>query len=313
MKINFKDIKAIEKEIKNNYLKIQYQPTFWCNYKCFYCIQGVNSDKRKLTPKEKVYKTAEKIADKLNYYNGNLLLTIVGGEVTIPYDIKEIAEPFLKLNLKNFKLSIITNLSNSLEYYIDLLNYCNKNKIDLRLNASYHYSDFDIFYNKVKKLNTLKNNLVSIKIILTNLPKINNIDPFEAYDKLNKISKVDLVIGRIPNTKNNFFNINSKKLTDRKIEKNKYSIITNKEKIYIENLHNIKEHLNENMPYISFKGFVCEPDSLTIDAEERISYGSCKMRMYETSLDSLADLKPFPKLCQIDGCPLCSINKLERL
>lgn len=313
MKINFNDIKIIKKETSDNYLKIQYQPTFWCNYKCFYCIQGVNNGKRKLTPKEKVYKTAKKIANKLNYYNGKLLLTIIGGEVTIPYDIKKIIEPFLNLKLKDFKLSIVTNLSNNLDYYIDLLNYCNSNQINLRLNASYHYSNFNIFYNKVKKLNALKDELVNIKIILTCLPKINNIDPFEAYDKFKKISKVDLIVGRIPNTKNNFFKVDSKKLANRNIETDEYSIATNKEKIYVKNLHNIKEYLNENIPYVSFKGFNCEPDSLTIEADEKVSYGSCKQRMYETTLDNLTELKPFSKICKIDGCPLCSINKLERL
>lgn len=295
--MNFNIIQKI-----NNEFTIQFQPTFNCNFNCFYCTQKKRV-KEKIN-EDKILETAKKIANKIPESEKKIKLILIGGEVTL-LNIKKILIPFINKHFNSFKLSFDTNFSASLEYFFDLLKFCNNNNIKLRINASYHYSDLNEFYNKLKELNKEKI-IVYTKIILTTKESINNVNPFEAFYKLRKVSPVRMIIGRMLN--NSFYPLTNKqkelfsKLPLEK-EKNNYLVILNNgQKEYYYHLKN----LNDN----NFYGCLCKTE-IVIDYNENVSYGMCSQKRNRTKLDNISFYSS-EEICKQKRCPLCGIITLKQ-
>jgi len=262
-------------------LYIEYQPSLFCNYRCPYCIQqGCNTN---FTNQKKVYMMADLIASKIK---DNLNLGLIGGEVTV-YNVERIIKNFKTLK----KLTIITNLSASIDKLLSLSNYCNENKIILKIVASYQYVDKDIFLDKIKKL---KKNGVKISCsIVVWYENINNIDPFEAfYFFKQKHINVKLIHAR--NLDKTFCDIGEEK-------KQKILKLNKKENIF-------SKYIKKNKKYINNFGKICVP-KITIDSSGNVKYGLCNQE--KTTIFKVKELKMKKIKCTQNKCPGCNIIKLS--
>lgn len=169
-----------------NYFNLTYNVTECCNYHCPYCMQG-NKPKKDTNPIliEKISKEINKIIYKLKQQGKkNIDFHLIGGEVSI-YDIKNLILKNIDLN-NIYRFSMVTNLSRSIEYYKELLNYLKENKVNIRIKASFHPTEVseENFINKIK---SLKDYNIIPSLLLTKNEEINNC-VYNVYNKLKEIN-----------------------------------------------------------------------------------------------------------------------------
>lgn len=187
-------------EIKNltDFINITWYMTGWCNYSCPYCI---NSQMRCPWIDESIIINRAININKLlnnNFPNNKISLKLLGGEVTY-YNLQSILDKISKLN----KVSLITNLSQPIEYFIDLAKYLDKREIKFVLICSKHEQnkDFDTKFitlsKKLRELNTLTGRKFAFFEPQLNVVVDDNFD----WSKLdifvdNKITKINPTIKR---------------------------------------------------------------------------------------------------------------------
>lgn len=115
---------AIDNDIFNNYLYINFICTTVCNYKCSYCFEGCNDGKFRWPNnidllKENLGHMMTVYKEKLN--KTNIRLNIAGGEPTLWPQLGEFAEFFNKEY--NCKLTLATNGSRTLRFWQDYAKY----------------------------------------------------------------------------------------------------------------------------------------------------------------------------------------------
>lgn len=143
--LNNKKILTIE-ALKSKANRIEWYMTDWCNYRCSYC--RTNHEGQKLEKTEYYIEKAEQIKNKLKK-NDKYLMYLKGGEVSF-IDLQQVLKTF---NDYNVRYKITTNLSNTLEYYVNLINH-----FDMKLTASYHsQSKPQEFIEKITYLNYIQN------------------------------------------------------------------------------------------------------------------------------------------------------------
>lgn len=129
------------KSITNNLDEhlIRYIVSYACNFSCPDCYQ---EEKRKLkitTTREHIRKISSKINDLINdLINDNKPITFYpeGGEISLYNVIDDLLEVINTPKLSGLK--IVSNFSTDLKWYNNLINYCKKRKLKLRLLLSYH-------------------------------------------------------------------------------------------------------------------------------------------------------------------------------
>jgi len=168
-----------------NYFNLTYNVTECCNYHCPYCMQG-NKPKKDTNSIliEKISKEINKIICKLKQQGKNIDFHLIGGEVSI-YDIKNLI--LKNIDLSNiYRFSMVTNLSRSVEYYKELLNYLKENKVNIRIKASFHPTEVseENFINKIK---SLKDYNIIPSLLLTKNEEINEC-VYNVYNKLKEIN-----------------------------------------------------------------------------------------------------------------------------
>ena len=156
------DIKEIEntRNDKDTYI-IRWQMTTLCNYYCDFCIQG-NAKMHALESKGESSKIRTKIVENLIQFiekelNGKykiLKIYLIGGEVTILKDFKEILKKLVKIKFKGeVNYHITTNLSADKEDLLEITNmFKGKHHKILWLSASF-YKEFtteEEFMDKIK-------------------------------------------------------------------------------------------------------------------------------------------------------------------
>ena len=169
-----------------NYFNLTYNVTECCNYHCPYCMQG-NKPKKDTNPIliEKISKEINKIICKLKQQGKNIDFHLIGGEVSI-YDIKNLI--LKNIDLSNiYRFSMVTNLSRSVEYYKELLNYLKENNVNIRIKASFHPTEVSAedFVNKIK---SLKDYNIIPSLLITKNEEINNY----VYNIYNKLKEIDI-------------------------------------------------------------------------------------------------------------------------
>lgn len=183
------DIKQIE-NIKNNkdtYV-IRWQITSLCNYHCDFCIQG-NAKTHALESRGESSKLRANIVknlirfieEELNDKYKTLKIYLIGGEVTILKDFKEILTQLVNVHFNgNISYHITTNLSADVIELSEIVKIFKKIKHKkytrlLQLSASFYkeYTTEKEFIHKIKKIykpHPLVNKLISSQ---TNCQKIN--------------------------------------------------------------------------------------------------------------------------------------------
>lgn len=180
-----KEIILIKKNLGiENYFNLTYTITECCNYHCPYCMQR-NKPHKDTNPIliEKISKEINKVIFKLKQQNKNIDFHLIGGEVTI-FNIKDLV--LKNIDLKNiYRFSMVTNLSNTVEYYKNLFNYLIENNVNIRIKASYHPTEVDKekFIFKIKEL---KEYNIIPSILITKDKKINE-HAYEVYDILKEM------------------------------------------------------------------------------------------------------------------------------
>lgn len=141
--MKIEDIKVLRKR-KGMFL-INWIMTRWCNYNCSYC----NLKKDNTIKLIEIKKIARKINWLINnQIKENVYLKLGGGEISfLPLEeiLNYIDSPFVK------KIHITTNLSNNIEYYLNLRKFCNKRNIELVISASCHIEQIDNIDNFLEK------------------------------------------------------------------------------------------------------------------------------------------------------------------
>lgn len=143
-----------------------------CNFKCSYCINNVYSKTNQKINIDRLKKFAECIHNLIEKENDEVLLGLIGGEITlIPFeDLKEIITILYTKNIK--KIHITSNTSAKTDYYISIQKLCNSLDIDLKLVCSFHEEmmNYDIYINKAKILSKeIKNFLCEFVVTHNNL------------------------------------------------------------------------------------------------------------------------------------------------
>ena len=139
---------------------IKWRLTDWCNYNCSYCIRAAFTQNRVDTLErdfdkswQRVLKAAPEVNRILNEFGRPTKIDLIGGEITF-FDLPKLLDILDSKYLET--INITTNLSNTLESYLKLLEICEKRNVELSLTASYHYEKADIneFFEKAKVLST---------------------------------------------------------------------------------------------------------------------------------------------------------------
>ena len=159
---------------------IKWRLTEACNYKCSYCIRritrGRSKDNYVFQDLSQLQRDWERCKIALPHVNRIIeefpgktaKIDMLGGEVTL----LPLAELIEGLSPKVVHINITTNLSASVPYFKELIETCEKRKIDLYITASFHYESatLDAYVAKMKVLNTyisdyfhIKGEIVSVK------------------------------------------------------------------------------------------------------------------------------------------------------
>ena len=182
-----------------NSLYITYKPFKICNYHCPYCYE--NGTYRTQINKENInlfFKNFDNMIEsfllthkEIDISEFKTKLSLIGGETSL-VDWRKYLDKITHKTFKSFVL--ITNFSNTLQYYIDLYEYCKKRNILCGILYTYHPSQttFEEYSNKLTLLNDylIKSgckNKQSVRCVITkeNIEEIYRIEKF--IDKLDFI------------------------------------------------------------------------------------------------------------------------------
>lgn len=141
-----KDIVSIDRGDHTMVTSIEWYMCSWCNYNCFYC-NPTNHTQSKLEDTSYYIKQAKKIAKKMSL-DGYYVMLLKGGEVTY-LDLEKILDVFTDFNMT---YHLTTNLSNKLDYYLDLIDFCRCRNQGIKIEASYHGRDTDNFISKLVEI-----------------------------------------------------------------------------------------------------------------------------------------------------------------
>lgn len=139
---------------------IHWQVFFDCNYNCSYCKQRVmaRNYETKKERYERLLKQAPQIKsliDNLEPEYDKVTLSLIGGEISL-LSVEEIKNIFVNLLTDRVsKVSIISNLSASADWYTNIFYYLKQRNVALFLIASFHeeYADISTFFNKAEQIN----------------------------------------------------------------------------------------------------------------------------------------------------------------
>jgi len=121
-------------EPTKDYFMICWHMTGWCNYHCHYCI--AEHLRTKWIDENVIIKRAINLNNFINKNidkNRKIVYKLSGGEVTY-YNLPKILDNIQRLD----KVIVATNLSQKLDYYYELEDYCFKRNIQLVLLCSWH-------------------------------------------------------------------------------------------------------------------------------------------------------------------------------
>jgi len=298
--------KIIKIDKNNKYFNVSWKMTLWCNQKCSYCFQNHT----KWREYAEICNVADKLNIILNTIDEDINLQFVGGEVTY-YNLIDLLQNHL--TSKNIKtISIVTNFSNTIDYFNDLNKYCKQNNISLSLVISYHpeYITIENLIDKISKLDS------SIKISHINFVVTNE-----------NVNSLENIFNNIIVNKDLFFN-NLQLIKDQKgidPETNKiFNKLINTYQTQAPNWtvtfdNNVEKNLNRSNCQVlnqSYNGYMCDK-ILRLDLDNTFRAGVCgtniKIPINEFIYKTKKDIKKFCLTkCILNKCPLCGFNLIYK-
>ena len=271
----YKNKDIVEIKNLNNFFVISWYITGWCNYNCPYCI---NSDLRcNWIDESVIIQRAENLNNLINnnLKDKNISLKLLGGEVTY-YSLERILDKITKLD----KVSLITNLSQPVEYFIDLAKYLDKREIKFVLICSKHEQnkDFDnkfiMLSKKLRELNTLTGRKFAFFEPQLNVVVDDNFD-WKTLDIFvnNGIIKINPTVKRDLNEKNiEIKNSTLLKIKNFKEEQEKFVINKTKKLSYRVIFNDCEKDFNSALSLTNYldnngflsKGFMCNAGVKTL-------------------------------------------------
>ena len=269
------------KYVTEKIYSVTWEITKKCNYKCSYCdIFGEYSQEDS---------TDETILFINNFgKNRNLRVTLFGGEPTTHPNLVTILK-----KLKN-KVSLFTNMSESIEYYEDLI----KVNPNIEILATYHPSKVDFFYffKKIKILSK-KNTVIKVTFMLDPTIPLDYKNNYAKLRSLNIRIEIHKVVYKKNRVKNNAIEDNLvAEDSSRVIEvtyEDQTKLITSSEYLLSNRLNNFKFFKccgGLNNLYISNKGFVYSC----------LDYRRQKKEIGHVTNLNIADLRG--TICMLDQC-----------
>lgn len=268
--------------------------TNWCNYSCTYCsAKPVMVDKWKKDENISKYKLT---LEKLKRFDAPFHIQLYGGEPSLHPNIKDIL-----LGLKQIdnckQISIITNLSKSLNFWKDIM------MPGVDVCASFHpeYYD-DQFISKIKFLNNLKDCYIRVTVNLIDKKEYWPMT-LEFIEQLKK-NNIDHNLHYLYNTpfwKSNYTEEFFK--TFGSIENHTYkgkNILFHTYKFDDGSTLQYKDLEIYNLGYHKFKGFKCRPLFYQIHFNGDI-VNSCTKRPIKNLLLT-KDLLDVTEICPCDSC-----------
>ncbi len=156
-----------------------------CNFHCKNCITAHQAENPELTP-EQIEQGAINLAKKINTLNPKKCHTrFLGGEPTLIPDLTEKIIKFHEtLNAKNISCCIQTNLSQSAEFYAEMLeklySSCKDKNVVYSVQTSF-YPDFSNFNEYLSKLKILRENFGEKLLLVKFVADDSNYDEINSY------------------------------------------------------------------------------------------------------------------------------------
>lgn len=283
-------------------LVIKWRLTNCCNYKCSYCVRKKKWDEisKLKEDKEIIKNTIPQIIRIINEKQVITKIDLIGGEVSL-FDLKELINEIKEgTNDLLKKVTITTNFSRSIEYYNDLIKYCNDNKIRISITASFHpeFTNLNNMINKAKDL--IKSNYLTFKLEMVSTN--DNLDLVNDFiNQCNKNGLIYFVDGDVNST--DFSNII---IQANENKPNRYKIDYDDHIEYIKTVRELGLKYG-NYRLINLNGYYCTLDYDYVYIEQNKHVGTlkdgfkCKMKEPIENFH----FKTEPIICQNDGCSLC--------
>ena len=189
--MNYKDnnVKKVYSKFLNDWFHLIAFIIDDCNYNCHFCYNIKPRTYQKLD----LHQLQNYIQSVYQQIHKSIFLEILGGEPTLHNDLVSFCCQQLKY-MKYVKTYIFTNFSQSLSYYLNLLNN------NIALSITWHSKHDDIkglsFINKIKAIpmHFFENPGIRLRILYEKKNTINALDAFDAlYDSHKKYLEFDLL------------------------------------------------------------------------------------------------------------------------
>lgn len=145
----------------SDFLEINWQLLYGCNYKCSYCFGQETLNKKDFISIDKLKHAVDNIF-KINkkYYTFSLL----GGEPTYHPYFLELVKYIYSFD-KNISLLLISNGSKNTDYFEKLLYYAGNNDLYFHFSIHFEYADIEHIKDLIKLFNKYKK-IISINLML---------------------------------------------------------------------------------------------------------------------------------------------------
>jgi organic radical activating enzyme len=282
-------------------LTVKWRITNCCNYNCSYCLRKNKRDNIENYKRDEqtVINTIPKLAKIIREKNVDTKIELIGGEVSL-FNLEDIIERLYNEIPNNLKrISFISNLSKSAEYYNDLIDVCTKHNIELSIVASFHYefTTLDNFFEKIKKLNFNDHFLFKVEMVSTrnNLEQVNEL--IKRCEENNIIYLIDAdcnetdISGLIVETSEN--------------KKDEYKISYDDHTEYCKSLRGLVKKYGDYKT-IPLRGYLCtlDYDYFRVDYDYHIGFVDGMKGCKNAEPLEAFRLNKYPSYCH-KGCSLC--------
>lgn len=293
-----------------------------CNYSCYYCYNKKPRTCKRLDL-DKLYVFCKWFHDTINTH---INICMLGGEPTLHQDLQSFCKK-ISDNFKDVKCIVITNFSQDLQYYIDLL------KMNANLILSWHSLPNDRnnqeFIDKLNCIpyNYFENDMIKISVMYEKLYTKNSLYAFDTmYDKYYRYMEFSIVESNHLHGKKSdqyeYTDQELKEFTDRISDKTYFDSQTYKHIEFEYNDRVEKKVLSQTLldrKLVDFYNYKCMAgiDQLQIYFNGDIS--PCD-DLYENGIilgniyDNYFDKSKYHyRICQLHNCPCPAFSKKEQL
>lgn len=299
---------------------IKWRLTDICNYQCSYCIRkqfGTSNNTKLKEDVARIEKASLEVARIIKELPGYVKLDLIGGEVSLFNLHKILTNMFELCGDKLKRINITTNMSQSTEYYNDLVNLCDSYGSEIGITCSWH-SEFISLEDFIEKFDKIKSpNQKGIRI--------------ECVSRINNTKEIEKLVNICKNKNYSYFI--EKDLTASSEEKesliaesssskkDRYKVVyeNGEQEFYKARNHFLTSKACDSKIFIESKGYYCsrDYDYVYIEIDKHMGrnneIANCK------TIQDIKDFHPLktPIRCQNTYCTLCgqiSISeKMEEL